>query len=96
MNGLGLDTANAAQGFEPIPAGTVCVLVMKIKPGNCGIDELCKRSSKGDSEGLDVEYVVQGEQVRQAQDLRFPFARRRHGGPRQGRRDHAFVVARDL
>lgn len=33
---------------------------MKIKPGNIGIDGLCKRSSKGDSEGLDVEYVVQG------------------------------------
>src|SRR4051812_35863547 len=34
---------------------------MKVKPGNCGVDGLCKRSSKGDSEGLDVEYVVQGE-----------------------------------
>ena len=51
----------ASQGLEPIPAGTICVLVMKIKPGNCGIDGLCKRSSKGDSEGLDVEYVVQGD-----------------------------------
>ena len=61
MSGLGLDQANASQGFEPIPAGTICVLVMKIKPGNCGIDRLCKRSSKGDSEGLDVEYVVQGD-----------------------------------
>src|SRR6478735_5997425 len=61
MSGLGLDQANASQGFEPIPAGTICVLVMKIKPGNCGIDGLCRRSSKGDSEGLDVEYVVQGD-----------------------------------
>ena len=25
-----------------------------------GIDSLCKRSSKGDSEGLDVEYIVKG------------------------------------
>ena len=50
----------ATQGFEPIPAGTIVELVMKIKPGNCGIDGLCKRSSKGDSEGLDVEYTVQG------------------------------------
>ena len=33
---------------------------MKIKPGNTGIDGLCKRSSKGDSEGLDVEYIVKG------------------------------------
>jgi hypothetical protein len=58
MTSLGLDAANRSQGFEPIPAGTVVELVMKIKPGNCGIDGLCKRSSKGDSEGLDVEYVV--------------------------------------
>ena len=62
MSGLGLDTANRSQGFEPIPAGTTCVLVMKIKPGNTGIDGLCKRSSKGDSEGLDVEYVVKGDE----------------------------------
>ena len=60
MSGLGLDTANRSQGFEPIPAGTTCVLVMKIKPGAVGIDGLCKRSSKGDSEGLDVEYIVKG------------------------------------
>jgi hypothetical protein len=60
MSGLGLDTANRAQGFEPIPAGTIVMLVMKIKAGNTGIDNLCKRSSKGDSEGLDVEYIVKG------------------------------------
>jgi hypothetical protein len=60
MSGLGLDTANSAQGFEPIKAGTTVTLVMKIKPGNTGIDHLCKRSSKGDSEGLDVEYIVKG------------------------------------
>ena len=60
MSGLGLDTANRAQGFEPIKAGTTVTLVMKIKPGNTGIDHLCKRSSKGDSEGLDVIYTVRG------------------------------------
>jgi hypothetical protein len=60
MSELGLDTANRSHGFEPIPAGTSVELVMKIKPGNVGIDGLCKRSSKGDSEGLDVEYVVKG------------------------------------
>jgi hypothetical protein len=61
MSGLGLEQANASQGLEPIPAGSHCVLIMRIKPGNTGIDGLCKRSSKGDSEGLDVEYIVQGE-----------------------------------
>jgi hypothetical protein len=62
MSGLGLDTANRSQGFEPIPAGTTVTLVMKIKPGNTGIDNLCKRSSKGNSEGLDVEYTVMGRE----------------------------------
>jgi hypothetical protein len=60
MTGLGLETANATQGFEPIPAGTVVELVMTIKGGNCGVDNLCKRSSKGDSEGLDTLYTVRG------------------------------------
>ena len=60
MSNLGLDTANAAQGFEPIPAGHVVELVMTIKAGNTGIDNLLKRSSKGDSEGLDTIYTVKG------------------------------------
>jgi hypothetical protein len=58
MTGLGLDTANRSQGLAPIPAGTLVELVMKIKAGNIGIDGLCKRSSKGDSEGLDTEYII--------------------------------------
>ena len=60
MDGQGLDTANRSQGFDPIPAGSLVELVMKIKPGNVGIDGLCKRSSKGDFEGLDLEYIVKG------------------------------------
>jgi len=60
MSALGLDTANASQGLDPIPAGFVVELVMTIKAGNTGIDGLCKRSSKGDSEGLDTVYIVKG------------------------------------
>jgi hypothetical protein len=58
--GLGLDTANRNQGLDVIPAGTKVELVMKIRAGSIGVENLCKRSSKGDAEGLDVEYVVQG------------------------------------
>jgi hypothetical protein len=58
--GLDLDTANRNQGFDVIPAGTLVELVMKIKPGNVGIENLLKRTSKGDAEFLDVEFVVRG------------------------------------
>ena len=59
-NGLGLDTANRNFGFEPIPAGTQAVLVMKIRPGNIGLEGLLKRSSNGNSEALDCEFTVLG------------------------------------
>jgi hypothetical protein len=57
-NGLGLETANKTQGFEVIPAGTLVALVMSIRPGNIGIENLLKRTSKGDAEFLDVEFTV--------------------------------------
>jgi hypothetical protein len=55
---LNLNTANKTQGLEVIPAGTLVTLVMKIRAGTIGVEGLCKRSSKGDSEGVDVEYTV--------------------------------------
>jgi hypothetical protein len=58
--GLGLESANRKQGLDVIPAGTTVELVMKIRAGNIGLESLCKRSSKGDAEGLDVEYTVRG------------------------------------
>ena len=57
-SGLGLDTASANQGFDLIPAGRVLEFVTKIKPGSVGIEGLLKRTSKGDAEMLDVEFVV--------------------------------------
>ena len=59
-NALGLDTANKSQGLDVIPAGTLVELVMKIRAGTVGLENLCKRSSKGDGEGLDLEFTVQG------------------------------------
>src|SRR5262249_37454194 len=57
---LDLSTANKTQGLEVIPAGTLVTLVMKIRAGTIGVEGLCKRSSKGDSEGVDLEYTVKG------------------------------------
>lgn len=59
-NGLGLDTASKTQGAKIIPANTQVELVMQIRPGNVGLEGLLKRSSKGDSEYLDVKFTVRG------------------------------------
>jgi hypothetical protein len=56
---LNLSTANKTQG-QVIPAGTLVTLMMKIRAGTIGVEGLCKRSSKGDSEGIDAEYTVKG------------------------------------
>jgi hypothetical protein len=59
---LGLNTANRNQGGEPVPAGSLVELIMKIRPGSTGLEDLLKRSSNGKAEGLDVEYkVLSGE-----------------------------------
>jgi hypothetical protein len=57
---LGLNTASRNQGGEPIPAGTAVELVMKIRPGNTGLEGLCKRSSNGKAELIDAEFTIKG------------------------------------
>src|SRR5262245_44100991 len=57
---LNLSTANKAQGFDVIPPGELLALAMKLRAGTVGVEGLCKRSSKGDSEGIDIEYTVKG------------------------------------
>ena len=57
---LNLSTASKTQGRELVPAGTLVPLVTKIRPGTIGVEGLCKRSSKGDSEGVDFEFTVKG------------------------------------
>jgi hypothetical protein len=57
---LNLSSANKTQGLEVIPAGTLVTLAMKLRAGTIGAEGLCKRSSKGDSEGIDAEYTVKG------------------------------------
>ena len=60
MASLNLGSANSIQGLELIPAGTLVTLAMKLRAGTIGVEGLCKRSSKGDSEGIDAEYTVKG------------------------------------
>jgi hypothetical protein len=57
---LGLESANKSQGFDVIPAGTQCVLVMKIRPGTVGLEGLLKRTKAGNAAMLDVEFTVLG------------------------------------
>src|SRR5262245_14449399 len=59
-SGLALESANKAQGFDIIPAGTLAELHMKIRPGNIGIEGLLKRTSKGDAEFLDAAFTIKG------------------------------------
>jgi hypothetical protein len=41
-----------------IPHGTIATVQMRIRPGGVGEDGLLKRTSKGDAEMLDCEFVV--------------------------------------
>jgi hypothetical protein len=53
------------RGPELIPPGTIATVVVHIRPGGVGEDELLKRSSKGDCEMLDLELVlVDGDHAR--------------------------------
>jgi len=56
------NSAGAQKSFDVIPDGTIVVVQMKIRPGNAGEGGLLKRSSNGQAEGLDAEFiVVEGE-----------------------------------
>jgi hypothetical protein len=45
---------------EPIPADTVAVIQMNIKPGDAGEGKWLKTSKDGTSRGLDCEFIVVG------------------------------------
>jgi hypothetical protein len=50
--------ADAQRTFEPIPAGTIVPLQVKLRPGDAGEDGYLRRSKDGASQGLDVELTV--------------------------------------
>ena len=52
------NSAGAQKSFDIIPDGTIVVVQMNIRPGNVGEGGLLKRSSNGQAEGLDTEFVV--------------------------------------
>jgi hypothetical protein len=51
------DFSNAPDpnGFDLVPAGTIAVVEIKIRPGDAGEDGILKRTKSGDAEGLDLE-----------------------------------------
>jgi hypothetical protein len=59
------NSAGEQRSFDVIPANTIVVLQMKIKPGGAGDDGWLTRSNDGGSEGLDCEFtVVDGEHAK--------------------------------
>jgi hypothetical protein len=59
------NSVGAQKSFDVIPAGTIVVVQMNIRSGNVGEGGLLKRSSNGEAEGLDVEFViVEGEHAK--------------------------------
>ena len=46
------------RSFDVIPANTIVVLQMTIRPGGAGDDGWLKRAGDGNSEGLDCEFVI--------------------------------------
>jgi hypothetical protein len=51
-------TAPPPRDSDLIPHGTIATVVIHIRPGGAGEDDLLKRSKNGDCEMLDIEYVV--------------------------------------
>ena len=51
-------TADPRDFSEVIPHNTIATVQMRIRPGNVGEDGMLKRTSKGDAEMLDCEFVV--------------------------------------
>ena len=59
------NSAGAQKSFDVIPDGTIVVVQMNIRRGNAGEGGLLKRSSNGQAEGLDAEFiVVEGDHVK--------------------------------
>src|SRR6516162_7356442 len=51
-------TADPKDFSQPIPDGTVATVQMRIRPGGVGEGNLLKRTTNGDAEMLDLEFIV--------------------------------------
>lgn len=61
MSSFDFNEAGEQRTFDVIPANTICVLQITIKPGGAGNGGWLKRSADGNSEALDCEFVVVDE-----------------------------------
>jgi hypothetical protein len=62
---MNLNNADRQQSFELIPAGTICSLIMKVRPGGTGEGGWLKQSKTSENLMLDCEFTVtEGEFIR--------------------------------
>ena len=52
------NTAKEQSDYDLIPAGTVAVVQMNIRAGECGEDDILSRSKSSEAEGLDSVFTV--------------------------------------
>jgi len=58
-------TADPKDFSQPIPDGTLATVLMRIRPGGVGEGNLLKRTTSGEAEMLDCEFVlVDGEHAK--------------------------------
>jgi hypothetical protein len=58
MSGLDFNDAGPQRDIDVIPANTICILQMNIRPGGAGDEGWLKNASDGASMGLDCEFIV--------------------------------------
>ena len=79
--------AGEQRSFDVIPAGTIVLLSMTVRPGGAGADNWLKKSKDGLSEGLDCEFVVlEGDYAKRKIWTLFTL-----GGTSQGHADAAAI-----
>jgi hypothetical protein len=72
MTDFDFNNAGGQKSFDVIPANTICILQMTIRPGGAGDGGWLTQASDGASEGLDCEFtVVEGEYAKRKLWQRF-------------------------
>ena len=84
MTNLDFNSDGEQRSFDVVPAGTICILQMTVRPGSAGDGGWLKRASDGQSDGLDCEFtVVEGQFAKKALgavDSQWHHARTQRGG----------------
>ena len=62
-------TADPKDFSQPIPDGTLATVLMRIRPGGVGEGNLLKRTTSGEAEMLDCEFVLVDDGADLARDL---------------------------